>query len=150
MPRYGHAPTFQSYDVRNSSIRSIRMDVREKTNNVEHVFECATRVCGELFLRLALPDAIAAFSGDIHDVAERRPHLLGRNAARKRLRGRDAAHRTQNLVVDENATVSLTELVGDSQPKLTQSHSTSLNAIKTPPRTNAPLQNRSRASDVQG
>ena len=43
MPRYVQALTFQDYDGRNASISSIRMDVREKTNNIEQMFEHATR-----------------------------------------------------------------------------------------------------------
>ena len=43
MPRYVQALTFQNYDGRNASKSNIRMDVREKTNNIEYMFEHATR-----------------------------------------------------------------------------------------------------------
>ncbi|CAO1650989.1 hypothetical protein NYA9BBAC_01137 [Salinibacterium sp. NYA9b] len=50
MPRYGHALTFQRSDVRNSSKLNIRKDVREKTTNIEQMFEPATQKRKDYFL----------------------------------------------------------------------------------------------------
>jgi len=86
MPRYVQALTFQDYDGRNASISSIRMDVREKTNYIEHMFEHATRGGRRLLLRLALAYAVAAISRNVHGITQRGPHLLGGNTARQGLR----------------------------------------------------------------
>ena len=76
----------------------------------------------DLFLRLALADAVPVGRWNIHRPAQSKPDVSGIDARPDRLFSCQAANLTQYEVVGEDAPVRLAEFIGDGTPELTQPH----------------------------
>ena len=76
----------------------------------------------DLFLRLALADAVPVGRWNIHRPAQSKPDVSGIDARPDRLFSCQAANLTQYEVVGEDAPVRLAEFIRDGTPELTQPH----------------------------
>ena len=80
-----------------------------------------------LLLALALTDAVPALRRDIHRPAQREPDLPGWHAVADRLLSGHSPDVAEHEIASEHSAVCVTELVADCQPKLAQSHASTLN-----------------------
>ena len=78
-------------------------------------------------LRLADADAVPALGGNIRGATEGQPDRPGVLTGGQRLVGRATADLFENEIAPEHGSVRLTELVGNGQLELAQSHDTTLN-----------------------
>jgi hypothetical protein len=96
------------------------------------------------FERLVLSHAVPTALGNILHVAEGEPDAAGIDTGLDRLLCGEAAGLAEHDVPGQHASVLGTELVGDSYPKLTQTHCITLTKVNGPQRSRARRKPRTR------